>query len=177
MKKVILLCFLLGLLPWFAQAQKIGFVDTEYILKHLPEYLAGQNQIDSLAAQWQEEIELRFKAVEIMETAYQQEVLLLSEYSRKQKLAAIDTAKREAEQQQKELFGYEGKFFKRKSDLIKPLLNKIYKAMEQIAENRAYAIIVDKSSEGFTALYLNKKYDLTDDVIKKLGLVPGKFAE
>ena len=154
-----------------AMAQRFAFVDTEYILQHIPEYLAAQKQLDDLSVQWQDEVDDRFAEIEDLYKKYQEEQVLLSPEMRRQREDEIINKELETKEFQRLKFGYEGDLFKEKIKLIQPIQERVANAIQQIAAEQALDIILDKGGE-VVFLYANPRLDKSDDVIVKLGYKP-----
>jgi outer membrane protein len=158
------------------QAQKFGYVDSKYILSHVPEYKQAQDEVNKLSSQWQKEIEVKYESVEKMEKAYQAEKILLTDEMRKKREADIEAKRQEAKEMQKQKFGVEGELFKKREELIKPIQDRIYEAIQQVAEQKSLMVIFDKANHS-NLLYTNPKSDLSDQVLKKMGLKPGEILD
>jgi len=172
MKKIGLAFIGLMLCVTMAQAQKFAIVDTKYILDNIPEYAEAQAQIDELSAQWQKEIEEKFAEVEKMYKDYQAQSVLLPEEMKSKKEQEIIDIEREAKDLQRSYFGKDGQLFKKRQELVKPIQEKIYNAIQTIAEDNNFAVIFDKSGS-LTMMYANPKYDISDDVLDQLGAAMG----
>jgi len=157
-------------------AQKFGYVDTKYILSHLPEYKQAQDEVNKLSAQWQKDIETKYESIEKMEKAYQAEKILLTDEMRKKREGDIENKRQEAKDMQKQKFGVEGELFKKREELIKPIQDRIYEAIQQVAEQKSLMVIFDKANHS-NLLYTNPKSDLSDQVLKKMGLKPGEVLD
>ena len=151
-----------------ANAQKIAFVDSNYILQNIPEYGDAQAQLDALSKEWQKEIDAKFSAVEKLYQNYQAEAVLIPEELRKQKEKEIIDAEKAAQALQMQRFGAEGDLFRKREELVKPIQDKVFTAIENIAAEKNIAIVLDKSG-AVTMLYANVKYDISDDVLINLG--------
>jgi outer membrane protein len=154
-------------------AQKFGYVDTKYILNHVPDYAAAQQQINKLSSDWQQEIEDKYSAVEKMEKAYQAEKILLTDEMRQKREADIEAKRQEAKEMQKSKFGVEGELFKTREELIKPIQDQIYEAIKDISSQSGLMVVFDKANHS-NMLYTNPKHDISDKVIKKMGFTPGE---
>lgn len=154
-------------------AQKFGYVDTEYILQHVPEFATAQQQINKLSSDWQEEIEEKYASVEKMEKAYQAEKILLTDEMRKKREADIEAKRQEAKDLQKSKFGVGGELFKTREELIKPIQDQIYEAIKDISSQNGLMVVFDKANHS-NMLYTNPKHDISDKVIKKMGYTPGE---
>lgn len=155
-----------------AQSQKFAFVDTEYILENISEYREAQDQLDKISIEWQKEIEAKFAEVDKLYKSFQTEAPLLPEDMKKKKEEEIVKKEREAKELQKKRFGKDGDLFKKRQELVKPIQDKVYEAVEDIAVAQGLAVIFDKSGT-VTLLYANSKYDKSDEVLEKLGYKPG----
>ncbi len=151
-----------------ATAQRFAYIDTGYILENIPEYQAAQLQLNQLSQQWQTEIEAKFAAVEQLYRTYQTESVLLPEEMRRQREEQIIAREREAKELQMKRFGREGDLFKKRQELVKPIQDQIYAAIEDIATRGNYAIIFDKAGSD-NIIYSDVRFDLSDDVLQKMG--------
>jgi outer membrane protein len=168
MKKTIFICLALMLAVTMAGAQKFAYVDSQYILDNIPEYAEAQAQIDELSQEWQKEIEARFAEVDKMYQDYQAQSVLLPEDMKKKKEQEIVDKEREAKNLQKTRYGKDGDLFKKRQELIKPIQEKIYNAIQEIATDGNYSIVFDKAGS-LSIMYANPKYDISDDVLDNLG--------
>jgi len=170
MKKIIVISavLLMAFLPGFSQ--KYAFVDTDYILNNIPEYTDAQALLDDLSVEWQKEIEAKFQEIDKLYSDYQAESILLPEDLKKQKENEIIQKEREAKDLQKKRFGKDGDLFKKRIELVQPIQEKIYNAIQDMAVTRNYAFIFDKAS-GAALLFADAKFDLSDDVLDEIGMV------
>ena len=159
-----------------ANAQKFAYIDTDYVLLHLPEYSDAQGQLNQMAVDWQVEIEMKLDAVERLEMAYRAERVLLTQEMRGKREEEIDTKRREARDLQKAKFGVEGELFEKRQELIQPIQDMVFEELKDIASGSGYMVIFDKSNQS-NMLYTNPKYDISDRLIKALGFVPGETIE
>ncbi|KAA3642638.1 MAG: OmpH family outer membrane protein [Bacteroidetes bacterium] len=153
-------------------AQKFAYIDTEYILQNIPDYKEAQKQLDGFSSQWQKEIEAKQKKIEKMYQDYQAEEILLTEQMKNKRREDILEKEQEVIEFKKEKFGIDGELFKKRKELVKPIQEKIYKAVQETANVSKYAIIFDKAS-GLSMVYSNPKYDKSDDVLRRMGFKPG----
>jgi outer membrane protein len=158
----------MAFLPGFSQ--KYAFVDTDYILNNIPEYTDAQALLDDLSAEWQKEIEAKFQEIDKLYRDYQAESVLLPEDLKKQKENEIIQKEKEAKDLQKKRFGKDGDLFKKRIELVQPIQEKIFNAIQDMAVTRNYAFIFDKAS-GASLLFADSKYDLSDDVLDEIGTV------
>jgi outer membrane protein len=165
----ILLCFLLAAGCFcMADAQHFAIVDTKYILEKMPEYKLAQKQLDQTSAQWQKEIDDKQAVLDKMYKDYEGEQVMLSEDLKKKREDELFNHEKEVRDLQRKRFGFEGDLFKKRQELIKPVQDKVYDAIQKIAVNRLYDFILDKS-EGITVIFADPKLDKSDDVLKLLG--------
>lgn len=153
----------------FVQAQKFGYIDSDFILSKMPEYSKAQGEIEQLAAAWQKEIEDMQRKVESMYSTYQAEQVLLTEVMKQERLDEIKKNEAELKDYQKKVFGFGGLFFLKKQELIKPLQDKVFDAVEKVAKANRLATIFDKAGE-LVMIYTDPRHDYTDFVLEELGL-------
>ena len=176
MKKTFATLVLILTLTVVGTAQKFGYVDSKYILSHMPEYQEAQKQINKLSDTWQKEIEAKYETIEKLEKAYQAEKILLTEDMRKKREEEIEAKKKEAKELQKAKFGVDGELFQKREELIKPIQDQIYQAIQEVASQSALMVVFDKANHS-NILYSNPKHDISDKVLKKMGLKPGEVLE
>jgi outer membrane protein len=167
MKKILLL-LAISFLTISIQAQKFAYVDTDYILNKIPDFKQAQDKLDGLSADWQKEIENKYADVEQMYRAYQQEQVLLTDDMKEKREEAIIKKETDAKNLQKKYFGTEGNLYLKRQELIKPIQDKIYDAIQQLAADNKYAIVFDSSSD-LIMLYKNNNYDKSDKVLDLMG--------
>jgi outer membrane protein len=165
---------LLGILMIFgiafaSSAQKYGFIDSEYILNKLPEYKDAKERLDKLAERWTKEIEERYEVIKIKKNNFLREEDLLPADEKKKREEEIATLESEAMQMQKTRFGVNGDYFQKRQELIKPIQDKIYEAMQTIASKRNYSFIFDKANQS-NLIFADSKFDLSNEVLKELGV-------
>ena len=154
----------------FAAAQKFGYVNTEFVLGKMPGYKEAQNEINQLSLTWQEEIQNNYKEIEAMYGALQAEEVLLTKDMRDSRLMEIQSKEQEVKEYQKQIFGFEGLFFLKKKELMKPVQDEVFDAVEIVAKNHRLQIVFDKSSD-LVMIYTDPIHDYTDFVLEELGLV------
>jgi len=151
-----------------ASAQKYAFVDTDYILNNIPSYKAAQDELDELSKQYEGEIKEMYDEIDKLYREYQAEKVLLTEEMRAKREEQIVTKERDAKKLQNDYFGQEGMLYKKREELIKPIQNEVYNAIKEIANEGGYAAIFDTAS-GPTLIYTNPRYDVSDEVLQRLG--------
>ena len=149
-------------------SQKFAYIDSDYILNKIPEFKQAQDKLDALSAEWQKEIEKKFTDVENMYKAYQQEQILLTKPMKNKREEAIMRAEKEAKDLQRKYFAPQGELNLKRQELVKPIQDKIYDAVQQLASNNKYAVIFDSSSD-LIMLYSNPNLDKSDKILEILG--------
>jgi outer membrane protein len=168
MKKISLIIGMVLLTSAIAMAQKYAFVDSEYIRKNIPAFNTAQEQLDKLSKQWEKEVADGYAVVEQMYKSYQNEAPLLSQDMKTKREEDIISKEKEMKDLQNKYFGVEGELFKKRQELVKPIQDEILKAIKDIAVEGSYAVIFD-SSTGGNILFANPKFDISDQVLEKLG--------
>ncbi len=170
MKKIALIITAMILSTAVAVAQKYAYVDTEYILNNIPEYKDAQTILDDLSLQWQKEIEDKLAEVDALYKDYQSEAVLLPEDIKRKREEEIIQKEKEVKELQKRYFGKEGELFKKRKELVEPIQEKVYNAIETISTTENYAFVFDKAGS-VSILFANPKYDISDDVLDEVGTV------
>jgi outer membrane protein len=152
-----------------AQSSRYAIVDTRYILDKMPEYKEAQKQLDQISEQWQREIDAKQAALDKMYRDFEAERVMLSEELRKKREDELFVREKEVRDLQRKRFGFEGDLFKKRQELIKPIQDKVYNAIQKLAVNRQYDFILDKS-EGITVIFADPKLDRSEDILKDLGV-------
>lgn len=168
MKKITVIAILF-IASFQVQAQRYCVVDSKYILENLPEYKQAQTKLDEVSAQWQKDIDAKLLDVDRMYKTYQAEQVMLSDEMKKKREDDIIKKEKEAKELQKKRFGFEGDLFKRRQELVKPVQDKVYNAIQKLATSKGYDIIFDKSAD-LSVFYSDNKIDKSDDVLKELGV-------
>jgi outer membrane protein len=168
--KKILFCFLaLALSDTASFAQRYCVIDSKYILEKVVDYRDAQTKLDQQSKAWQTEIDAQMSEVDKMYKSYQAERAMLSDEIRKKREDEIMTKEKAAKDLQKKRFGYEGDLFKKRQELIKPIQDRVYTAVQKMAAAKSYDIVLDKAG-GVTLFYANPTLDKSDDVLKQLGV-------
>ncbi|RZK33807.1 MAG: OmpH family outer membrane protein, partial [Hymenobacter sp.] len=153
-----------------AQAQRLGYIDTEFIMTKMPEYAQAQTELNKLSDTWQKEIEAQQKDIDKMYRTYQAEEVVLTEPMKKKRQDEMLKKEQELKAYRTKQFGYEGQIFKKRQELNKPVQDKIFEAVEKVAKTKKLDLIFDKASE-LTMIYTNPTFDYTEYVLEELGLV------
>ena len=172
MKHLIFFAAFLFIFSSGLSAQKTVYVDSDYILSNVPEYKAAQKQLEGIAAEWQKEIETRLAEIDQLYKTFQIEKILLSEEMRIKREDENLKKEKAVKELQKKRFGPQGDFFKKQEELIRPIQDKVFNAISSLSEEKNYSMVFDKAGST-TMMYGNKKFDISNEVIREMGLVPG----
>ena len=165
MKKLILVMFLVVTGTLSAVAQRYCIIDSKYILEKIPDYTHAQSMLDALSKNWQTEIDARMQDVDRLYKSYQAERAMLSDEMRKKREDEIVAKEKAAKDLQKQRFGYEGDLFRKRQEMVKPIQDKVYNAVQKLAQQKGYDLVLDKAG-GVTLFYADPKLDRSDDVLK-----------
>lgn len=168
MKKSLFIFLVAVAMSIAAWGQRFAYIDTEYILDNIPEYQAAEREVEELSIEWQVEIENKFAEVDRLYREYQAEAPLLPDEIKRQREDEIIQIEREAKELQMQRFGREGDLFTKRQELIQPIQDQVYQAVEEIASRGNYAVIFDKAG-GASMIYTDVRYDLSDDVLQRMG--------
>ena len=170
MKKALLILVSSLLLSVGSYAQKFAYVDTDYILNNIPEFNQAQDKLDEISKQWQAKIEGIYAEVDKMYRDYQTQEVLLTDVMKKKREEAIIAKEKSAKDLQKKRFGPEGDLYGKRQELIQPIQDKVYDAIQQLAANSKYAVIFDSSSD-LIMLYSSPNLDKSDKVLENMGYI------
>ena len=173
MKKILFLAILVLGLSTQVSAQRYCYVDTDYILDNIPEYSAAQLEIDRLSIEWQNQVEAIFARVDKKRKAYEAEAILLPAEIKKQREKEINDLDLKAKSLQKKYFGIGGELFTKREELIQPIQDRIFKAIQEVSASKKYAFVFDKSNQT-NLLFADPKYDISKMVLKQMGITVKK---
>ena len=176
MKRVILFFILIAGVTGHTDAQQFGYVNTEYILKQIPEYQQAQKKLDKIAKEWRKEIDKRKKKIEEMYKDYQAEQVLMTEEMKRKREQKITQKEQAVQKFREQKFGYKGELYQKRKELVEPIQNKVYNQVQKVAKENNYDFIFDKSN-GVNMLYANDRYDVSDEVLKGMGYSPNNNKE
>lgn len=168
MKKLILLVAVMFGSFGFTQAQKFALIDMDYILKAVPAYETANEQLDQLSKKWQKEVETKLAEVQTMYKNYQTELVFMSADMKTKREEEIVAKEKEANELKRKYFGPEGELFKKRESLMKPIQEEIFTAVQTLANEKDYQLILDKSSN-MSLIFAAPKIDVSDAVLEKLG--------
>ena len=171
MHRLIPLLLLMALaLP--AGAQKYACVNTEYILGSVPEYNQALNKLNKYIEEWRKDLESKQAEVDELRQQYQQEAYLLPENLKQRRQDEMRNKEAELRALQQQRFAPGGDLDQKRAELMKPVQDRIYNAIERVAREKNYAFVFDKSSSA-TVIYVAEKYDISNQVLEMLGVKPG----
>ena len=169
MKKLLILTAYLFILVSASNAQRYAVIDSKYILDKLPEYKDAQKLLDQFSEQWQQEIDQKQTLVDKMYKDYDAEQVMLTDVLKKKREDELYNKEKELRDLQKKRFGFEGDLFKKRQELIKPIQDRVFNAVQKLAVEKQYDFILDKS-EGITVIFADPKLDKSADIIRNLGV-------
>ena len=169
MKKLLLISVSIIIATTAALAQKYAIIDTKYILDRMPDYKQAQTRLDDIAEGWQKFIDSSQSDLDKMYKAYEAEQVMLTDDLKKKREDQLFQKEKALRDMQRKRFGFEGDLFKKRQELIKPIQDKVYNAIQKISVQRGYDFVLDKS-EGITIIFADPKLDKSEDILKELGI-------
>lgn len=155
-------------MPAAAQKFSVAYVDMQYILKNIPQYETANEQLNMISKRWQKDIDAAQQEAQILATNYQTEQIFLSPDMKQQREEEILAKEKEVLELKRQYFGQDGEWYKKREALIKPIQDEIYNAIQEIANEKRYDVVKDRSSEP-SLIYMSSKLDISDLVLEKLG--------
>ena len=170
MKRILIIAFLslVALAPIAAQKFSVAYVDMQYILKNLPQYETANEQLNMISKRWQKDIDAAQNEAKILVTNYQTEQIFLSADMKERREAEILAKEQEVLELKRKYFGQDGEWYKKRESLLKPIQDEVYNAIQDIANEKRYDVVKDRSSEP-SLIYMSSKLDISDQVLEKLG--------
>ena len=159
---------LVALAPIAAQKFSVAYVDMQYILKNLPQYETANEQLNMISKRWQKDIDAAQNEAKILATNYQTEQIFLSADMKERREADILAKEQEVLELKRKYFGQDGEWYKKRESLLKPIQDEVYNAIQDIANEKRYDVVKDRSSEP-SLIYMSSKLDISDQVLEKLG--------
>jgi Skp family chaperone for outer membrane proteins len=147
--------------------QRIGYIDMEYILENVPEYNEAQSRLNVKVATWQQKLDGIKREIEIMKTDLSNEKPLLTQELINEREEDIQIKEEDLKKLQAAYFGPTGDLYLLRKQLVKPVQDQIYNAVQNIAINKKYDIVLDKSSD-LIMLYANKRFDVSELVLNSI---------
>jgi outer membrane protein len=153
----------------FANAQTYAFIDSDYILKNVPEYVEAKERLDKMAERWTKEIEERYEAIKTKKASYDREEVLLPKEEKEKRKAEIEKLEKDAIDLQTQHFGSDGDYFQKRQELVKPIQDRVFTAMKKVAKREGYSFVFDKSNQS-NLVYAEKEFDMSDSVLEEMGI-------
>ncbi|MDP4760985.1 MAG: OmpH family outer membrane protein [Crocinitomicaceae bacterium] len=153
----------------FANAQTYAFIDSDYILKNVPEYVEAKERLDKMAERWTKEIEERYDAIKTKKASFDREEVLLPKEEREKRKTEIEKLEKDAIDLQTQHFGSEGDYFQKRQELVKPIQDRVYTAMKKVAKREGYSFVFDKANQS-NLVYAEKEFDMSDSVLEEMGI-------
>ena len=150
--------------------QKFAYVDSDYILSNIPEYGDAQAELEALSTRWNDEVKAIYDKVSEMYKKYQTEMVLLSEDQKRAREQDIINKEQEAKNLQMQYFGSDGQLYQKRTELVQPIQEKIYTALNELSQTKGYTFVFDLAS-GTSILYASDRADISDDVLDQLSNV------
>lgn len=168
MKKRLYILIGVLLMAGMMTAQKVAYIDMQYILKNLPQYETANEQLQLISKRWQREIDAAAEELRVLQANYQTEQIFLSDDLKQKREQEILDKERAVLELKKKYFGQEGDYFKKRESLLKPIQDEIYTVVQEIAQERHYDVVKDRSADT-SLIYMSSKLDISDQVLQKLG--------
>ena len=169
MKKIAAFLSIICLFAFSAHAQRYAVIDSKYILDKIPEYKEAQTRLDQFSALWQQELDQKQAALDKMFKDFDAEQVMLPDNLKKKREDELFNKEKELRDLQRKRFGFDGDLFKKRQELVKPIQDRVYNAVQKLATDKQYDFILDKS-EGITVIFADPKLDRSEDVLKNLGI-------
>ena len=168
MKKILLIAIVVLMGTISTYAQKYALIDMDYILNKIPQYEMANEQLDQISKRWQTEVETKAAEAEAMYKQYQADMVFLTADQKTAKENAIVAKEKEVQDLRLKYFGPEGELFQKRNSLIGHIQDDIYNAVKEIAEQKSYSMVIDRSSAD-AIIFASPKIDISKEVLSKLG--------
>ena len=168
MKNILAAVLIIFGTSFVSYSQKYAYIDSEYILENVPEYKEAKDKLDKLAERWTKEIEDRYADLKGKKEAFAREEVLLPSEEKKKRAADIEKLETEAIEMQKLRFGVTGDYFQKRQELIKPIQDNTFEAMQKVASKKTYAFVFDKANQS-NLIFADSKFDISNEVLKEMG--------
>lgn len=170
MRKSLVFILLLTLMS-AVYAQKYACVNTDYIFRSMPDYTQALNKINKFVTEWQQELQNKQQEIDELRQQYQQEAYLLPDNLKQRRQDELHNKETELRALQRQRFGTGGDLDQRRAELLKPVQDRVYNAIERVAREKNYAFVFDRATSA-TVLYAAEKYDISNQVLEMLGVKP-----
>ena len=171
MKLILISLFLyLPLYSFVSFAQlKIGYVDSDTIMDNYPDVQDARQQLDALVQEWQTELRKLESELKAKQDDYEKRKLIMTEQTSSEALAEINKLQKEISDYRDKKFGANGELFQKQNEVMKPIQNKVFTIIQQIATEEGLDFVFDRSGD-ILFLFAKSEYDLTTKVIERLKL-------
>jgi outer membrane protein len=153
----------------FANAQSYAFIDSDYILKNVPEYVETKERLDKMAERWTKEIEERYEVIKTKKSSFDREEVLLPKEEKEKRKSEIEKLEKDVIDLQTQHFGSEGDYFQKRQELVKPIQDRVFTAMKKVAKREGYSFVFDKANQS-NLVYAEKEFDMSDSVLEEMGI-------
>ena len=153
----------------FANAQSYAFIDSDYILKNVPEYVEAKERLDKMAERWTKEIEERYEVIKTKKSSFDREEVLLPKEEREKRKSEIEKMEKDVIDLQTQHFGSEGDYFQKRQELVKPIQDRVFTAMKKVAKREGDSFVFDKANQS-NLVYAEKEFDMSDSVLEEMGI-------
>ena len=167
MKKVIYSLLLVAATLFTTNAQRIAIVDINAVLGSMNEYTIAEKEIERISSEWRQEISKEYDKIKSLYNKYQAEQVLLSDDAKAERENEIIKKEEEVRELQRLKFGPEGELFKKRQQMVAPIQDKVFTAIQDYASDRGYDLIFDKAS-ATGLLFTSPEFDKTEDIINKV---------
>jgi outer membrane protein len=155
-------------------AQKIGYIDSEYILNKHPDYKVIQQELENISAEWKKQAQGLDKEIKDLSTLLKAEEVLLTEEMYQQRLELIKLKQKESQEFNSRIFGINGQYFQKQAELLQPLQSKIYDAIERVTRRNNLGMLFDKAAEPSAIIWTDPRHDYSEFVLEELGIEDNK---
>ena len=170
-KKSVLLFSLLFVfcnLNSFVSAQtKVGYIDSKKILDAMQDSKDAKLRLDNLVNEWQAELKVLQDSLKLVKDDYEKKKLILTDQLKEQTEAQITGLETAVTNFKVQKFGENGEYFIKQTEFMKPVQDRVFKAIEFVAKDGGFDYVFDRNSD-IMLLYVNENYDLTGKVIKQI---------
>lgn len=159
----------LGVSMQAVQAQKFGYIDSEFILNKHPDYKLVQDELTNLSIEWKKEAQVLEQGIKEMYANLKAEEVLLTEEMYRERVTVIKEKEREAVNFNNRVFGLNGQYYQKQKELLQPLQSKIYDAIDRVCKRNNLVVLFDKAA-GPLMIYTDPRHDYSEFVLEELGI-------
>ncbi|MFL0101313.1 OmpH family outer membrane protein [Tenacibaculum maritimum] len=158
------------------KSQRIAYIDMEYILQNVPEYVEAQNSLNAKVEKWKTKLNKEARHIEVLKTDLANEKAILTKDLIEEREEDIAIKQESLRRLESLYFGPQGDMYILRRKLVQPVQDQVYNAIQNIATKKKYDFVFDKSSD-LVMLYSNKKYDISELIIKLINIDQKKQAK